>query len=454
MSDSVEICGRFALETRFEDMPKTAIEAAKVFILDTIGVGIAGSTAPFAAEVLAAARGWGSGSDVTIWGVGEKLPALSGALVNAYQIHCQEFDSVHDAAVVHAMATIFSAVTSHAERTGGITGKQLIEAVAVGVDIAVLLGLASKSPIRFFRPANAGIMGATAAIARLEKFSLEQFKNAWGIALGLVSGTMQSHVEGKPVLALQIGFASRGALTAIDLAKTGIPGPHNVLEGPFGYLKLIEGEYDLAPFLSELRRTWRIAQVSHKPYPTGRAAQGGISGLFTLKRLHKFTAEDVERVRLFVPPLTHRLIGRPIVADLQANYARLCFQYSGAVALMRDIVDVPDFRPAALNDAQAHELAKRIEVIVDGNPDVNALEPQKLEVTLKDGRVLALALPRVLGSPDNPLTRDEHLAKFRRCWTYSLKPLASNGADEMITLIDRLETLGNTNEIVTRLTPR
>jgi 2-methylcitrate dehydratase PrpD len=454
MSHSVDICGRFALETRLEDMPKAAVEAAKTFILDTIGVGIAGSTAPYAADVLAAARGWGKGSDVTIWGVGEKLPALSGALVNAYQIHCQEFDSVHDAAVVHAMATIFSAVTSHAERKGGITGRELIEAVAIGVDIAVLLGLASKSAIRFFRPANAGIMGATAALARLEGFTLETFKNAWGIALGLVSGTMQSHVEGKPVLALQIGFASRGALTAIDLAGTGIPGPHDVLEGPFGYLKLIEGEYDLSPFLPALGETWRIAEVSHKPYPTGRAAQGGISGLFTLKKLHRFGAEDVERVRLFVPPLTHRLIGRPILPDLQANYARLCFQYSGAVALLRDIVDVPDFRPAALADARAHALAQRIEVIVDGNPDVNALEPQKLEVTLKDGRTFALDLPRVLGSPENPLTRDEHLEKFRRCWTYSAKPLAEDGAEGMIALIDRLETVANTNEIVARLTPR
>ncbi|MFZ4533692.1 MAG: MmgE/PrpD family protein, partial [Alsobacter sp.] len=143
---------RHALETRFEDLSEDALCQAKVFILDTIGVGISGSTAGGAEGLWAAARSWGSGDEAVAWGRRGRVPAPAAALLNGFQIHCQEYDCVHEGAVLHPLATLLPAVLAHADRAGGVSGRDLLAAVAVGVDISAGLGIASRSAMRFFRP--------------------------------------------------------------------------------------------------------------------------------------------------------------------------------------------------------------------------------------------------------------------------------------------------------------
>ena len=98
----------------------------------------------------------------------------------------------------------------------------------------------------------------------------------WAMRSRRAAGTMQAHVEGKPTLPLQIAGAARAAVVANDLAEAGIPGPHDVFEGPYGYLSLFEEDSDIGPVIASLGQVWRIEEVSYKPFPTGRAAQGGI----------------------------------------------------------------------------------------------------------------------------------------------------------------------------------
>ena len=74
-----------------------------------------------------------------------------------------------------------------------------------------------------------------------------------------------------------------------------------------------------------------------------------------------------------LPPLVHRLVGRPVTDDMDVNYARLCCRYVAASALLRGRVVPEDFRPAALRDPDILELARRVDVIVDSNPDPDGL---------------------------------------------------------------------------------
>src|SRR5688572_10535487 len=82
----------------YADIPDAAIAAAKVFILDTLGVGLAGSSGPKAQELARAQSLWGTGSDARVWATGEGLPAPAVAFCNAYQAHNAEYDCVHEAA--------------------------------------------------------------------------------------------------------------------------------------------------------------------------------------------------------------------------------------------------------------------------------------------------------------------------------------------------------------------
>jgi 2-methylcitrate dehydratase PrpD len=85
-----------AAGVRFEHLSPQAIEAAKIFLLDSIGVGVAGGSTPEVTPLLSAVSQWGEGANVTLWGRRVKLTASQAVLVNAYQVHCQEFDCLHE----------------------------------------------------------------------------------------------------------------------------------------------------------------------------------------------------------------------------------------------------------------------------------------------------------------------------------------------------------------------
>ncbi|MEO1137041.1 MAG: MmgE/PrpD family protein, partial [Pseudomonadota bacterium] len=155
--NATQRCTEHVLTTPFASIPDAAVRAAKTFILDSIGVGVAGARAPFAEEIRRAAKGWGAAAvsqGAHVWGAGLRLTASSAAFVNGFQIHCQEFDCVHEPAVVHPMATILAALMAEAERSKTVSGAELIAATTLAVDIAAGIGVASKAPIKFFRPAN------------------------------------------------------------------------------------------------------------------------------------------------------------------------------------------------------------------------------------------------------------------------------------------------------------
>jgi aconitate decarboxylase len=409
---------------RFADLPDAVVQAAICFITDSVAVGLAGSQHPRLPQVRAAAAGWGQGQAAREWISGQPWPAPTAALLNAYQVHNQEFDCVHEAAVVHPMATLLPALVAQAERQGHTSGAQLIEAVVLAVDVATTLGCAHQAPMRFFRPAMCGAMGAIFGLAKLAQLSRLQTLDAVGLVYSQLAGTMQAHVEGSPTLALQVGLAARAAVTALDLAQSGFGGPHDVLEGPFGYFELFDAP--LAPrrvhvnsLFAQLGHVWRIQEVSHKPFPTGRAAQGALDGLMQLQSQQPFNAADVQRVELAAPPLILRLVNRPLRHDMDVNYARLCLPYLVATGLLQGQVGLRDFSPQALTDPTRAALAARVFAVPNSCTDPNALAPQTLRVFLHDGSCLQVELPAVLGHPQKPLSAAAQRKKFDACTAFS-----------------------------------
>ncbi len=446
--DAIRTLAEHVASTTFERLPAHAVAATKTFVLDTLGVAIAGSAEPWTAVLADQAARWGTGTESSVWGTARRLAAPAAAMVNAYATHALEFDCVSEAAVVHPMATLLPSLLAAAERRGDVTGRDVITAVAVGVDVAGAIGAASRAPMRFFRPATAGAFGAVAALGTMAGFDADTLVEAFGIVYGHVSGTLQPHVEGSRMLAMQMAFNARGALTAFDLAARGFTGPHDVLEGRYGYFALFEGAWDLGPALAALGADWHVARLSHKPFPSGRLTHGAIDGILRLKRAHGFAAADVAEVRLTVPPLVGRLVGRPDVPRPSASHARLCLPFVVATALLRDHVDVADFSPEALGAPDVHALAARVAVDVDGGPDENAFVPQRIEATLVSGRRHDLTLERVLGHPDAPLSREQHLDKFRRCWRSGAHPLDPAGGERLIELVDRLDEVDDVRTLL------
>ncbi|XDB00429.1 MmgE/PrpD family protein (plasmid) [Sulfitobacter sp. LCG007] len=429
--------------TRYEDLPATAVEKVRTFLLDTIGVGIAGSCGANIDALRALAQAWGNQPEASVFTEPGKISAQSAAMVNAYQIHCLEYDCVHEGAVLHPMATILSALMAWVEREKGqgriYDGRKLIAALAVGVDVSTMLGIVTEAPIRFFRPAAAGGFGALAAIANLGGFDAETTLNAMGIQYGQTSGTMQPHVEGVPLLGLQVGFNARAAIVSADLAQAGFIGPRDFLTGKHGYFELFEmGRCDVDSFLPTLGRSWQIEAMSHKPFASGRLTHGAIDAIRQLRASHDFTAEDIASIRCEVPPVVFNQVGRPDIARPEPNYAKLCLRYVLGALLTRDSVDVEDFRGTVLSDPAIHAVAAKVDVVLNDVEDANAFYPQRIAVTLKDGAVYRKDLDFAYGAPEYPLTPEENVAKFRRCLTHSAKPIPKAAADRVIDFITTL----------------
>ena len=301
--------------------------------------------------------------------------------------------------------------------------------------------------MRFFRPATAGIIGAALAVARLEGLTRAQMADVLGLAYSFAGGTMQAHVEASVALPLQIGRAAQGAVQAVDLVKAGMSGPHDVLEGPFGYAALIE-PLDLARYTGGLGNVWRISEVSIKPFPSGRASHGALGALQALRNeilpgTGRGTAEgggggnqqnamlDAERplrqpfglppprsgedlidrikaIELYAPPLIHRLVGRPYQPGAPMSYNRLCLAFLAPLMLRDGHID-----PRLTETIPA--LAEKVTVKVDDNPDDNALSPQRLVVTMQDGSVIERQIDANPGSPDAPMTPAQSAAKYALC---------------------------------------
>jgi 2-methylcitrate dehydratase PrpD len=426
----------------YDNLPLSAINAAKTFILDSIGVGISGSRMPLVENVKKAMLAWGEGHQAQVWATGEWLPAVSAAAINGYQIHNQEWDCVHEEAVVHPMAVILSSLMAYAQ-AHKFTGKQVILGVVVAVDIATLIGQSATSGLKFFRPSVCGCLGAVAGICAMQNANASIVKNALGIAYSQVSGTMQAHVEGSPMLALQISMNAQAAIKALDLANAGIKGPHDILEGPFGYFKLFEDTYDITPLLQKIGREFQVEHISHKPFPTGRATHGTIDGLLSLQEKYKFTYDQVVAIDVQVTPLIYRLVARPVKAVMEASYAKLCNGYVAASALITGTVNVNDFDKAPLSNPQRLALGAKVSTSLNDCTDPNALAPVTVSVTLKSGQRYTQELPAILGHPLRPFSLASQHQKFTEACESANGIFTTQHIQDLINRIDRFEQIDN-----------
>lgn len=376
---------------------------------DALTTGAAGSTAPGMEGVLSVTRSWGRGGAARLLGRAERLPAHGAAYVNGFSIHSLEWDAVHEPAVVHSVSSITAALLAAIDRMGGCDPEEALTALAVGIDIASGIGLAAETDLTFFRPATAGIFGAALAVARIEGLSRDQFADVLGLAHAHAAGTMQAHREGSIALPLQFANAVRSAIHVVELVKHGLTGPHNVMDGEFGHFQLFD-KGSLSTYTRAIGSVWRVSEVSTKPYPSGRASHAVLGTLDHLKRSGLATSK-IARIDAFVPPLINTLVGRPMKTDMTPAYARLCLPFLSALMLTDGLIDPRRFGPDAFEDPALRALADRLTINIDGNPDPNALYPQRVVATMMDGAIHGISVPATLGSPDAPLSAQQATAK-------------------------------------------
>ena len=453
MADPIFDLAETVVNTNYEDIPQKTAEVAKRFVLDTLGVAIAGSTAPGCEDIIDQLAYWGGRPESTVLVYGYRLPSLMAAFANATMVHARDFDDTHDAAVLHSYAPIFPAALAVAEAQGNVPGKQLIAAVTLGVDMACRLSLASPIPASdtgWHLTATLGVFGATAAVGKILRLDLDQMVNALGIAYSQVAGNLQCIRDGALTKRMQPGFSAKAGVLSAYMAQRGIVGARNILEGFFGYFKVYQhGRYDLAVLRDGLGQRFELSNLSAKPYPCCRYNHAGIDVTLQAVAENGIEADEVEEVILNVPPITQRAVGQPfVIAGNPQVAAQFSLIYTAAAALLRKDVLISDFEEHAIRDPRVLDMTKKIRVISNGMSDSSGgFAP--VAVTIKTRRgTFSKRMEAVKGDPNYPMTDAEFLKKFRSCIMYAAKPLDSAKVDRAIEAVLKLEQVDDVGEVV------
>ena len=290
-----DLCLVFAdhiVATRFDDLPPGAVEGAKQSILDLLGVILAaGGMEPAVRAVIEFAKEGGGAPESSVLGFGGRLPAVMAAFANGAMAHCLDYDDQTPWGQ-HAGSSLLPAVFALAEkvaaREGGVSGRDLIAAVAVGQDIfnRLLPNVGWKKDWNF--STAMGVYSATAGAAHLLKLDRDQVANAFGIASMQSCGTMAViNATGSDLRALYAGFPARGAVTAALLAQKGVSGVPTIFEGKFGIFDMYFGnQYDRDGIVLGLGIDYTGGRTLYKQWPAVGTSHSHIHAVIGLMNEH------------------------------------------------------------------------------------------------------------------------------------------------------------------------
>jgi len=447
-----DIVQRFAenmVKTDFNDISSDVMEITKIFILDTFGTALAGSSAPGSKGVVEMLKAQGGSKDAHIWTYGYEVPLESAAFINSVMAHARDFDDTHDRAIVHANTSVLPAAFSLAEQRNK-SGRELLTAVALGVDFSCRIGLAAPSLSGWIHSSTLAYFASTLASCKVAGFDADKTINALGIVYSQVAGNTQCLVEGSLTKRMQPAFGAKGGVFACLLAEAGITGPKKILEGKYGFFNLYQGgNYNRDTLIKDIGRHLEGKNLSMKPYPCCRATHAALDITLKIVNEQDIDPENIESIIFNVTPLIYDLVGKPFKIGTNPQVdAQFSIPYTTATAITRKDISLKDFENSVIINSPALELTKRIQVIADSDGvDPKALVPVTINMKMKNGKVISRQANAIKGSPEDPMSMQECFEKFKKCNEYSEKPLKEKKLNDLIELIMNMENLKNVSKL-------
>lgn len=451
--DIVQHFSKFAAGLRYEDLPYEASEAAKKSILDTLGVILAASgVEPAVRAVIEVVRENGGTPQASVLGFGDRVPALMAAMANGALSHCLDYDDQTPWGQ-HAASSIVPAVFALAQRKGGVSGKDMIAAVAAGQDIFARL----RCNVGWKKDWNLstvfGVFAATAAAARVMGFTAQQTANALGIASMQCSGIMEMVCgTGSDLRGLYAGFSAKGAVLAALMAEKGVPGIEQLFEGEYGFFNTyFDGRYDRDKMLTDLGSDYKGAVTLYKRWPSVGTSHSHMKAVIDIVLENDLKPDEISEIHLHVGDY-HNLMCQPLEERSEPATladAKFSLPFLVAVAAVRRGMSVMDFTLSGLKDAEVLATAHKIKLIPDASLDWKLeLPPGRVVVVATDGRRWDRFGVNIPGNADNPMTWDDLYAKFAECCSVAVSPLNQQTVEHAQSLIRTLETADDVSEVM------
>jgi 2-methylcitrate dehydratase PrpD len=432
---------------KFEGLPGEAVATAKLAILDTIGVTLAGAKEETTAVVARALRATAAPGPALVFGDSERVDVLSAALINGVAAHALDFDDCSNTLGGHPSAPILPALWALAE---GVSGKAFIAAYAAGVECETKLARA----VHFhhyekgWHPTSTlGTFGSAAACGHLLRLRPDQLATALAVAASMASGIKANF--GTMTKPFQVGQAARNGLCAALLAKEGITANPAALEHPQGFFAVYNGAGTFHPdrILTEWADPYDLVDpgIAFKRYPCCGSTHSALDAMLHLRETHALAPGHVASIEAWTHPRRLAHTNRPDPASgLDGKFS---IQYVLARALMHGSVRLDHFTDGAVRDPLARAVMARVRAAPDPAAAMATDDHfhARLRIVTASGQKFEHVVDRALGRDgDHPLPHGMIQAKFRDC----ARALDAGSIQALVGLCDELESLADVADVL------
>lgn len=425
--DLTDELASYASSIRLADAPEVVRRQATLCILDTIGCSVAGSRVDDWKPLMAAESEDSEKPLATVIGSGRRLSVEAAARVNAYMGDVFE---LNDLIGGHGSIGNVTALVALAESLGA-SGARLVESVIVGLEVTARIYYGyypamkpydevGMNPVVF--PSSYGVAAGAARLLGLDE---RQTAHAMGIA-GTLAGWCPAEVvfgDGGTVKPMLFGACpATSGLAGAKYARAGMTGPRQLLEGPRGYF--VTAAREMFPQAVRDRKTWHLAAPRRKYHAACGYIHSPIDVVAALRR-DGVPLDQAGEIRVGVTELTIPGVSksRP---PASGNEARFHLEYCVALAALGEDVILPEHSIAfdvQMARPEVRAMMKKIRVVADAAQKhyhhcaVAVVDAQGRELARREGRG-----PK--GSPQNPMSDDEVVGKFRRLVNHRLSGAA------------------------------
>jgi 2-methylcitrate dehydratase PrpD len=417
---------RFIAGTNYADLPAEAVTAAKLGILDHIGVTMAGSQDPSGRIISDLVRENRSAPEATVVGWRYKASCSLAALANGSASHVLDYDDCldfPDSGLAHPTAATMAAALAVGEKEH-ISGRDLITAYLLGIETYGKIGLICKESWVGKKgwewTGVLGVMGAVTAVSRILKLDEDHTETALGIAASLSSGLIRNF--GTMAGHLHAGNAARNGIEAGYLAQKGYTGRHGIIEIPAGFYNAYTGIEDpaapevLEGHLKALGNPWNILKpgLMFKAFPCCHIGHFGADAGLQLRSKHSLDWRQIAAIEFRVPSIMGKEIASP---EPQTGVeGRFSLGYILSRALIYGRLRIRDFSDEGVKDPASRQLMRKIKFVTMAQDRQNGVFGyQEIVLKMNDGQVYSCKVEHPKGEPQNPQTAEEFEAKYRDC---------------------------------------
>ena len=456
---------RHAATLAFDALPPAMVELTKQCVLDTLGVCLGATTlAPEARIVTDYVHDLGGKPESSVLGFGGKAPAPWAVFVNGSLGHMLDYD---DTGAAHISITTVPPAFAVGEKLGGVSGRDLITAIVCGTDVMTRLHLSIDIPDwtlteGWFATHLFGFVSGAATAGRLLKLDEERMDNAFGIGFNQMSGSRQMAVgSATHMRSMQAGFAGQGAMLAAELARRGIIGDKEILEGRYGLFKtyIRTNQPDWNSIVGELGTRFPLLEThGFKVWPACGYTRVMNTAAMQLRQQYKLQPQDIESVTVIGGTGGTQQLCEPLELKRRPKLSvdgKFSIPFTTAVMLVKGNVTLRDYTDEGLRDPAVLAMADRISYRAvpgaeksKGGSSSASIGKTTLEIRTKDGRTLTSTPTSVPGDPLNPVDRELLETKFRDCASFSARPIAAKNLDRVIEMVWHLENVSDATEII------